>query len=235
MIHVIRHGQSLHNVERGYPHRDAPLTEAGLEAAKEIRISVVPDLIVVSPMTRTIQTAVNAFPSILASGNSGPEMQIWPDLREAHDANCNKGLSRAEISTKFPQFSFAECPGEWDYPVHSIEGATARAERVRRRLKELSGAYSNIVLITHRGFIAFLVMGERFELCETRAYRFGTEEEAKKAKIRIGTNVDTKDTQDFGPTVLLPCEEGGEMEVEDTMPTVLSSNAKAKLQAEGSW
>ena len=155
-------------------------------------------------MTRTIQTALNAFPSILASVPFKVEVQIWPDLREAHDANCNKGVSRAEMLENFPQFSFAECPEEWDYPPFSTEDATKRAEVVRRRLKELEKQYANIALITHRRFIAFLVQGGKFDVCETRSYRFGTDQEVEMEALRMGVNADTNELQDFGPTVLVP-------------------------------
>lgn len=107
---------------------------------------------------------------------------------------------------KFPQFNFAECPEEWDHPPHSTEDATARAEVVRQRLKELSKQYANIALITHRGFIAFLVKGDRFDVCETRSYRFGTDREAEMESLRAGVNIDTNELQDFGPTVLVPFE-----------------------------
>lgn len=87
---------------------------------------------------------------------------------------------------------------------HTIEGATERAEKVRLRLKELSQTHQNIAVITHRGLIAFLVKGERFAVCETRSYRFGTDEEAEAE--RMGVNVDTGMVHDFGPTVLVEVE-----------------------------
>lgn len=220
MIHVVRHGESLHNVDHSYPHRDPPLTEKGQDATTQIKVHPIPNLIVISPMTRTIQTAINAFPSILSPTSVfpvQPEVQIWPDLREAHDANCNKGLSRIDISAKFPQLDFKECPGEWNHPPHTIEDAVRRAEGVRRRLKELSQRYPNIAVITHRVFIAFLVRGRRFDVCETRSYQFSTadgEEEddddnksnngAELGSSRMDINVDTAEMQDFGPTILIP-------------------------------
>ena len=79
-----------------------------------------------------------------------------------------------------------------------------RAEKVRERLQELSKLHDNIVLITHRGFIAFLVKGDRYDVCETRSYRFGTDEETEADSLRFGVNVDTQAQQDFGPTVLVP-------------------------------
>jgi broad specificity phosphatase PhoE len=116
-------------------------------------------------MTRTIETALLAFKSQLATLPVRVEVQIWSDLREAHDAICNTGNSRADLTAKFTQFDFSECSEEWDYAPHSHEEAGIRAERVRKRLKDLSGSYKHIVLITHRGFIAFLVQGERFGVC----------------------------------------------------------------------
>ncbi|KAF3927590.1 hypothetical protein AA313_de0206865 [Arthrobotrys entomopaga] len=201
-VHIIRHGQALHNVQRGYPDRDPPLTTTGYDATKLIKIPATPDLIVISPMTRTIQTAMNVFPAIFDTA----EVQIWPDLRESHDANCNKGISRAELAAKFPRLDFGECSEEWDYPPHTVERATIRAEEVRQRLKKLSKTHQNIAVIAHRGFIAYLVRGDRFDVCETRSYRFATDEEAQLESLRMGINVDTEEPCDFGPTLLLPVE-----------------------------
>lgn len=207
LVHIIRHGEALHNVQHSYPDRDPPLTKAGNASTKHLNLTFRPDLILISPMTRTIETAMNIFPFLVDAGPFDIPTQIWPDLREANDAICNKGLSRTELASKFPQFDFSECHTEWDYPEHSIQDATARAERVRRRLKDLSATYSNIAVITHRGIKAFLVKGKRFGLAETRCYRFATEEEAQDEKIRRGVNTDMLEEQDFGPTVLI-LEEG---------------------------
>ncbi|KAK6525859.1 hypothetical protein TWF281_010903 [Arthrobotrys megalospora] len=232
----MRHGQALHNIERGYPHRDPPLTAAGQNATKAIKIPTVPDLIIISPMTRTIQTAMNAFPSILNSAQipSQTEVHIWPDLREAHDANCNKGLSKTELSAKFPQLNFSECPEEWNYPPHNIDEATKRAERVRRRLKELSKRYFNIAVVTHRGFIAFLVKGDRFDVCEMRSYRFATDDEVNATLnlARVGVNIDTREMHDFGPTVLIPVETAAVAAISpDCLPTRAHASQSSPLQS----
>ncbi|KAF4343638.1 phosphoglycerate mutase [Fusarium beomiforme] len=181
-IHILRHGQALHkysysispftkadksSIERGYPHRDPPLTDLGTRQARNVQqtIKIQPDLIIVSPMTRTIQTMYIVFRYLLHSNRA--KIQVWPDLREAHDATCNKGISRKDLADKFPNLDLSACPEEWDFPVHTPDDATVRAERVRRRLKEIArvGGYKNIMLVTHRGFAAFLVQGERFSVC----------------------------------------------------------------------
>jgi broad specificity phosphatase PhoE len=228
-IHILRHGQSLHNVQRGYPHRDPPLTELGSQQANNVRLLTEPSLILVSPMTRTIQTALIVFGHLINTSPAKAELQVWPDLREAHDAICNKGVSRTELAAKFPQVDLSACHEEWDYPPHNPDDAIVRAESVRYRLKELSHSYNNIVLILHRGFIAFLVQGDRFNVCGTviplflfpfigqacsltdyefsctieyRSYRFATMEEL--GQERFGINYDTGSRQDYGPSLLLP-------------------------------
>jgi broad specificity phosphatase PhoE len=206
LVHIIRHGQSLHNVDHGHVHPDPPLTQAGAQATTKLILPVNPDLIIISPMTRTVQTAINMFPYLSETGRPSVPVQIWPDLREAHDAICNKGVSRAELQTKYPQFDFAECHEEWDYAPHTVEGATARAERVRSRLQELSSTHKNIAVITHRGFIAYLVQGPRFQPSETRMYQYATKEESLKDGLRKGVHCESMDDVDFGPTLLLPYE-----------------------------
>lgn len=114
-------------------------------------------------MDRTIETAL-----IIIENNKSqiaPDVLVWPDLREAHDAECNKGSSRDSLELKFPYLNFAACPEIWNYDKHSIKGATTRAERVRSKLCDLSATYAEIIIVTHRGLIAYLIQGSRFENC----------------------------------------------------------------------
>lgn len=202
-VHIIRHGEALHNVTRENTGRDTPLTSEGHKATQKIKLPSQPDVLLVSSMTRTIQTALNMYPYLQDADTSQMRVEIWPELREAHDAECNKGRSRTELSQLFPQFDFSSCSEEWDYPLHTAEAAITRAEDVRNKLKELSATYPNIAIITHRGFIAYLVKGRRFNTGETRTYRFAKNEELKDPSMRHGINCDTLSEQDFGPTVLI--------------------------------
>lgn len=226
-IHILRHGQALHNVDRQYTFTDPPLTALGEQQASLVRIEALPDLIVISPMTRTIQTAMIVFRDF-----SDCEVQIWPDLREAFDATCNKGVAKALLSAKFPHLDLTECHEQWDYEAHTHDGATARGERVRSRLQKLS-KYRHIYVITHRCFAAYLVQGPRFDVCEMRSYRFAalsdpaatatadgvvdaapaetmqhldkTAEKDRHVPVqRYSTNVDNGQMQDFGPSLLVP-------------------------------
>ncbi|KAJ7453085.1 phosphoglycerate mutase-like protein [Mycena latifolia] len=195
-IHILRHGQAIHNVQRGYPLRDPPLTDQGLAEASAVSMSFQPDLIICSPMVRTIQTTLAVFPDLLSPGHSKTALEIWPDLREAHDAICNKGVPRAKLAAAFPGLDFSCCREEWDYEAHSDEVAIQRAKRVRAALAERPE--QNILLVSHRGFIDYLVSGPQFSNCgmpvpdgflfiqltidiELRSYTFGPDSTFVKA------------------------------------------------------
>jgi broad specificity phosphatase PhoE len=207
------------SVNRGWPDLDPELTVIGHTTTKEIKISVAPDLIIISPMTRTIETAMNAFPALIGHSQVLVDVQIWPELREIQNAPYNIGRSRKEMMEKFPQFDFSKCREEWDHPPHSVEDALSRAEVVRKRLKELSSKYPSIAVVTHRCFITFLVKGEKFLNCGmsktmnrfilnrlivsgTRTYRFAQGDELENE--RMGHNCDSRELQDYGPTLLVP-------------------------------
>jgi hypothetical protein len=66
----------------------------------------------------------------------------------------------------YSDLNFPRCADEWDYDPRTFSGARFRAEIVRKELARLPGP--NVVVIGHRGFIAFLVeMGKGFENCGT--------------------------------------------------------------------
>ena len=106
------------------------------------------------------------------------------------------GSSRAVLQEEFPMLDFSGCEVEWRYEAHT-HGVTRRAERVRRRLFEATA--QNIVVVTHRGFIAHLVEWDIFENCEIGSYEFVDAEEAER--VRMGVDPDRRPT-DYGPTVL---------------------------------
>ncbi|KDR68430.1 hypothetical protein GALMADRAFT_146387 [Galerina marginata CBS 339.88] len=207
-IHIIRHGEALHNIDRAYKLRDPPLTDKGLAQAEALSIQlstvlkIQPSAIVTSPMTRTIQTCRTLFPSAFTDGPDARAipLHIWPDLREAHDANCNKGRSRAEMRALHPDLDFSACHEEWDYPAHSFEDAAIRAEAVRKELMKLPG--SHIVVVGHRGLIAYMVDTKevKFRNCEIRSYRFANAEELENRRYGVH---ELQCEYDFGPSLLV--------------------------------
>lgn len=121
-------------------------------------------------MTRTIQTAIAVFGDLITTSETLTEVQIWPELRESFDrAICNRGTTLSELRTKFPfpAWNFDACHEEWDYERHTFEVSQLRAQTVRAKVKALAdtGRYAHILLVGHRGFIEFLVQGDKFATC----------------------------------------------------------------------
>ncbi|KAJ4895538.1 Phosphoglycerate mutase family protein [Raphanus sativus] len=147
IIHLLRHGQALHNVEAEKdrnallsPHLfDAPLTDHGHQQVENLRERLVlrgvlkrVELVVTSPLLRTMQTAVGVFgnedrlhnmtssPSILAlevardrNGVRPPDMRrnivseednLWrPDVRESEEEIFARGLEFMKWLWKRPE------------------------------------------------------------------------------------------------------------------------------------
>jgi len=210
-ICIIRHGEAVHNVHHGYAFPDPPLTERGYQEASAISLDFKPDLILVSPMRRTIETAFAAFTPAFFDTRESLPIEVWPDLREAYDAVCNHGSPISVLQKEYPHLDFSECNSEWTYEKHTHSGAEQRAERVRQRLKEHPA--QKIVLITHRGFIGHLVESRKFGNCEVGLFRFLAPEHAQAN--RMGHDPDGVLT-DYGPSVMCRVE-GSEYSLDQCM------------------
>jgi len=83
---------------------DAALTEPGLAQAQGLGAETgsAPDfdLVVITPFTRAIQTALRVF------GESGAQRVIVDLHREHLDSYCDVGSSPAHLGTLFPMFEF---------------------------------------------------------------------------------------------------------------------------------
>lgn len=124
IIHLVRHGQAVHNLcEANHVLPDTDLTALGQEQAKGL-ISKCPelanvDLIVSSPLRRTLQTTLLAFSSQL---ERGLQILALPKVQEVSDMNCDTGSDLNVIKVEFQQqpvdFSLVK-PG-WQIKVRII-------------------------------------------------------------------------------------------------------------------
>jgi hypothetical protein len=126
-------------------------------------------------------------------------LEIWPDLRETYDEICQHGSPISVLQHEFPHVNFSECDEYWTDETYTHEGAQKRAERVRRRVREHLA--QNIILVTHRGFIGYLVERPKFRNCEIEVINFAAVEKAERA--RYGKNYHGVPT-DYGANVLSP-------------------------------
>ena len=128
-IHFIRHGESEHNArfEAGLDplalRFDATLRDAGLTAlgraqaealTTDMRARPEIELIVVSPLTRAIQTMLIGF-----ANHAGA--RLVHDLHREHLQNfCDVGRSPALLAKEYPQLAFHHLDNPWWYT--SLDG-----------------------------------------------------------------------------------------------------------------
>ncbi|MDA9825640.1 phosphoglycerate mutase family protein, partial [Alphaproteobacteria bacterium] len=115
-VYLIRHAQSAFNAVHD-PLKpdpmifDAPITELGEVQAYQARRQVEKldiKAIIVSPFTRTLQTAQLIF------GNR-VTLQVNADVREQLCNSCDVGSTPHELSRKFPNLNFDHLPERWWY------------------------------------------------------------------------------------------------------------------------
>ncbi|KAK0668800.1 histidine phosphatase superfamily [Cercophora samala] len=149
-IFLVRHAESVHNVTKDFHIRDPGLTTVGHEQAASLGASF-PDLssvavVISSPLTRAIETTLDAFGSVLPGGNN---LILDPYLQERSDLPCDTGSPISVLKGRFPSFpdviwsslagNTSELDGDdWlekkgDYAADD-ESVAKRAEKVRKIL-----------------------------------------------------------------------------------------------------
>ena len=172
-IYLIRHAQSAFNAVDG-PNEpdpmifDAPITELGETQAKRARLKVEKfniKNVIVSPFTRTLQTAQLIF------GNKLP-FQINAEVREQLVNSCDVGSPPQKLAEDFPHLNFNhldECwwhEGEKDYRGISVEPEEVLMERADRFVDYMKreGTQSTAI-VSHGNFIRALT-GIKPQNCE---------------------------------------------------------------------
>lgn len=160
---LVRHGQSEFNaaftftrVDPGIP--DPELTEIGrtqAAAAAEALLGHDVTRLVVSPYTRTLQTA-----RIIAE-RLGVPFSIDPRVRERAAFHCDIGTPPADLARRFPEFDFAGLDHPWWHDHLSLGRAETeqelahRAEHFRRDMAARED-WRRVAVITHWGFVRAL-------------------------------------------------------------------------------
>ncbi|KAJ6035800.1 phosphoglycerate mutase [Penicillium herquei] len=163
IIHCVRHGQGEHNLSHdNHNMPDPSLTTLGEEQSRNIAenyrgVFEGSELILASPLRRTISTALFAFQPIL---DGGKKVVAWPDLQEASYLPCDTGSDVAKLHAEFgssPVDLTLVVPG-WE--IKTAESAAdstsllARAAKARAWLAQRSE--KEVVLVSHGCFLHFL-------------------------------------------------------------------------------
>ena len=209
-VHFIRHAEGYHNVAtketgdnycllrgenqqaRDHPLYDSKLTAVGVEQAKTLRKILAGrpsggrsftafDLVVVSPLTRTCETALQVFghprkpgvPAFLCEGEAPygtpehaagvkvppPRFLVREECRERYGHYvCDGRRSIEEISQEFPDFDFSEVTNNEDmFYTDDRESDEDCCNRAVRFLEWLNSRPEKcIAVVTHSSFLRHL-------------------------------------------------------------------------------
>lgn len=155
-VHCVRHAQGFHNISvANHAMHDPLLTPLGEEQCRALQQSFPyhnVDLIVASPLKRTIYTALLGFEDVLKD-NKNLKVVGLPELQETSDLPCDTGSSVEELEKEFagkpvdlslvtPDWNSKK--GTWAPNSQAIE---ERAMAARKWL--MARPEKEIVLVTH--------------------------------------------------------------------------------------
>jgi len=203
ILHFVRHAMAVCNETHDYTIPDPPLTEYGREQATKLNrltehIQQTAELIVTSPLTRAVQTAIIGFQTLRARLEAQPKKIIALSyLQEMGLYPCNKWLPREELE-KIEEFSgidFSLLEDDWT----SQKGDDDLEQRCYHRVKWVRNwlrarPEKEIVVVAHAGILEEIT-GTRnandWEVCEVRQYTFISEddEEADVIPMKVEASV----------------------------------------------
>lgn len=176
-IYFIRHGQSEFNAtfdsSLGDPMIfDAPLTTLGRQQAITARVQVAAlgiERVIVSPMTRAIETALHIFDSV-------PRMEVDPRARELLSHSCDVGRSPLELAEAFPQLSFGHISDGWWYQGVAngqgvaCEPADVFVQRVSAFRDWLLTQQEQSLAVVGHGNLFKAMIGRMLDNCEVHSF-----------------------------------------------------------------
>ncbi|KAI8474897.1 MAG: histidine phosphatase superfamily [Monoraphidium minutum] len=215
VLHFMRHGTTEMNVHLGKAKPaygepgfqdpgfyDTSLTPAGVKGAKAAaarvaRLAPKPELLVVSPLSRAVMTALLAF------GERPPcPVVVEPLFRERLYLSSDVGRSPGDLARDFPHLSFDHLPDVWWHsddsdtsggdgsasdggggggssrsrsrsggePIVAEEPDDVFASRMRAAVEWLEARPErSIAVVSHWGVLFSLTGGTNFENCELRS------------------------------------------------------------------
>ena len=148
-ISFIRHAQGVHNLsEENWQIKFPSLTDKGINQCKELKNNINEefDVILVSPVKRTLQTAGNVF-------NKDKDKFISLELiKEAVMNPCDLRESKEDALKNFPYVNFDLINDNYDYnKKETIEEVHIRCHLFYDYLLKLK--YDKIAVVSHGAFL----------------------------------------------------------------------------------
>ena len=191
VVHFVRHGQGFHNLMADLAHAagkkwtqftqspenpyimpeilDAPLTQKGRDQARVLQsrlndMSSHPELVMISPACRTLQTATIAFQPLLA--NKDIPFIAHEMMREESGVHvCDQRRPKSQQASEFPMVNFDLIESEEDtlFKSDSRETKTQVSERIYTFMQWLSNRQEkHIAVVSHSGWLFTVFNG----ICE---------------------------------------------------------------------
>ncbi|TGO78091.1 hypothetical protein BELL_0079g00100 [Botrytis elliptica] len=152
-IHLVRHGEAYHNLghsngkinPKSYDIQDPYLTCKGIEQAQSTREQMtrrcpVPNLVLTSPLTRTLETTLHIFPfANNVSIYPQPQIVAYDDLRESGAYFCNVRQATLDLANSYDHkgVDFTALSPVVP-PMKSVIRTKQRAEIVRKQILVIS-------------------------------------------------------------------------------------------------
>ncbi|KAI1438428.1 phosphoglycerate mutase-like protein [Xylaria sp. CBS 124048] len=183
---LIRHAQAEHNASQDYDIHDPSLTALGHQQCAELREDLMAnslvqqaELILTSPMRRTIQTALSTVDWLV---EKGVKIQADADWQENSAKPCDIGSAIAKIAKEFPGIDYASVDPVWPDKIsptgsryhYTKEAVLARAQAALRKLYERPEKV--IIVMSHSGFLRLGVTGCWFFNADYRVFDFAAME-----------------------------------------------------------
>ncbi|CZR65942.1 uncharacterized protein PAC_15842 [Phialocephala subalpina] len=207
-IHLVRHAESVHNVDKDFSRRDPELTPLGCQQAETLgRTFPYSDklgLVITSPLRRTIQTTLLAFTNVLdksyydeGSGKGidrGAELLLDPDLQERSSLPCDTGSERRALEIVFPSLDFSTLQPGWlskeGFYSADDSAVSRRAGKVRGQLRERIVALKDserrdVVVVTHGVFMKYLSGDPEIDLPKAGWESYTIKEDEERGSVLV--------------------------------------------------
>ncbi|KAK0707822.1 histidine phosphatase superfamily [Lasiosphaeris hirsuta] len=185
---LVRHAEALHNATRDWFIHDPVLSELGRQQCAELKdhmITKIPseievDLIIVSPMIRTLETALLSFGPFI---EQGVPIRAHAGWQETTAKPCDTGTPISQLEAQFPQVDFSgvdpvfpdkTSPAGAAYKF-SKQAIMARGHSCLREL--YNRPEKVIVVVSHSGFLKRGISGHYYFNADYRIFDFETEGE----------------------------------------------------------
>ena len=167
-LFAIRHGEATHNVlfkEVGMStffdenYYDTELTQNGFNQAQELGNKWTDknkmNLVIVSPLSRTLQTAVNIFKNMNVKIIALDCLKEYPQGLHT----CNKRKNKSDLINLFPTIDFTNLDSNEDLMWSDTESETI--DELLQRMNKMfdfieKTDYKNIALVGHNSFISMI-------------------------------------------------------------------------------